>query len=481
MASLMNPSSFSHDDLTQLFNLQNDMIETLDVKHTSSSVEVYITLQRDVHECPVCGSKTNKVKAYTTKKILHSLLTNYPCYIIYRARRYVCEVCHKTFYEHNPFTHGNMKISVVTVSNVLQDLKKVTETFTSVAERYNLTPTTAAFIFDSHVSVSRKILPKYLCIDECYAFSGVHGDYVCVLFDFLSTDTIDLLPSRKKQDLIRYFERIPLEERKRVQMVCIDMWETYRMVSKRMFPNCRVAVDKFHILQDLHRKVKKIRTRVMMANSVKHKSKKQLLEATRRNDKEARIEYDDFLRRDTTYYLLKKFDWLLFINYESKKTLLDSNKEKRKNRKLNRYLNLKDILNLILDSDEELKEAYYFLDDFDHFYRTSNTKNSKARLERLIERAGSSSISELIEFGNTIIRWKNEILNSFIIVDTVIDEDGVVTERKINNGIAENKNRNLKILKNNSNGYRNWERFRNRGLYVLNKDATYHLNPLEGK
>ncbi len=264
-------------------------------------------------------------------------------------------------------------------------------------------------------------------------------------------------------------------------MVCIDMWETYRIVSKRMFPNCSVAVDKFHILQDLHRKVKKIRTRVMMANSVKHKSKKQLLEATRRNDKEARIEYDDFLRRDTTYYLLKKFDWLLFINYESKKTLLDSNKEKRKNRKLNRYLNLKDILNLILDSDEELKEAYYFLDDFDHFYRTSNTKNSKVRLERLIERAGSSSISELIEFGNTIIRWKNEILNSFIIVDTVIDEDGVVTERKINNGIAENKNRNLKILKNNSNGYRNWERFRNRGLYVLNKDATYHLNPLEGK
>ncbi len=82
MASLMNPSSFSHDDLTQLFNLQNDMIEKLDVKQTSSSVEVYIALQRDEHECPVCGSKTNKVKAYTTKKILHSLLTNYPCNIM---------------------------------------------------------------------------------------------------------------------------------------------------------------------------------------------------------------------------------------------------------------------------------------------------------------------------------------------------------------------------------------------------------------
>lgn len=143
---------------------------------------------------------------------------------------------------------------------------------------------TAAFIFDSHVSLSRKILPEYLCIDECYAFSREHGNYVCVLFDFISTDTIDLLPSRKKQDLIRYFERIPFERRRRrrVKMVCIDMWKTYRFISEKMFPNCKVAVDKFHILQELHRKVKRIRTRVMMANSVKNRSKMKLLEAARK-------------------------------------------------------------------------------------------------------------------------------------------------------------------------------------------------------
>lgn len=78
----------------------------------------------------------------------------------------------------------------------------------------------------------------------------------------------------------------------------------------------------------------------------------------------------------------------------------------------------------------------------------------------------------------TLIRWKKEIVNSFYIVETIKVGDKVI-ERKINNGIAENKNRTLKLLKNHSNGYKSWERFRNRALYVLNEDATYSINPLK--
>ncbi len=77
-----------------------------------------------------------------------------------------------------------------------------------------------------------------------------------------------------------------------------------------------------------------------------------------------------------------------------------------------------------------------------------------------------------------MIRWKNEIINSFIIVYTS-RKDGKLIEVKINNGITENKNRTLKRLKNNSNGYKNWDRFRNRSLYVLNENDTYHLNPIK--
>nr|WP_270451525.1 transposase [Amedibacterium intestinale] len=86
----------------------------------------------------------------------------------------------------------------------------------------------------------------------------------------------------------------------------------------------------------------------------------------------------------------------------------------------------------------------------------------------------SSFYSNIISsFANTMTRWKTEIINSFI----VTNEHG----RKINSGIIENRNRTIKCIKHNSNGYTNWKRFRNRVLYVLNKDTTYHLYPKEGE
>lgn len=102
------------------------------------------------------------VKDYTTKKIIHSLTTHTPCFIHYRARRYKCPVCNKTFYEHNPFAYKNMKISSLTVYNVLSDLKKATKTFKTVSDRYHISPTTTVAIFDVHVSISRRALPCYL-------------------------------------------------------------------------------------------------------------------------------------------------------------------------------------------------------------------------------------------------------------------------------------------------------------------------------
>ena len=43
----------------------------------------------------------------------------------------------------------------------------------------------------------------------------------------------------------------------------------------------------------------------------------------------------------------------------------------------------------------------------------------------------------------------------------------------------ENRNSIIKTIKKNSNGYANWERFRNRCLYVLRTSALPLLNPLD--
>ena len=71
------------------------------------------------------------------------------------------------------------------------------------------------------------------------------------------------------------------------------------------------------------------------------------------------------------------------------------------------------------------------------------------------------------EFANTLINWKREIINSFIVVGK--------DNKTISNAIIENRNKSIKTIKRNGNGYTNWERFRNRVMYSLNPSATHHL------
>lgn len=61
----------------------------------------------------------------------------------------------------------------------------------------------------------------------------------------------------------------------------------------------------------------------------------------------------------------------------------------------------------------------------------------------------------------TLINWSQEIFTSFIYVNG----------RRLSNGIMESRNATVKKIKNNANGYKNFPRYRNRCLYVMNKDA----------
>ena len=164
--------SINNDYILKLFNLDNSNISSLEVHHQFDGVHVHVLLSVQPCRCPLCGTETSKTHSYTHKKITHSILSGTPCFINYKARRYICPECSKTFYEHNPFTTEGMKISLATVYNVLNDLKKPNETFTAVAHRYNISPTAVSYIFDRHVNISRRKLPEWICIDEVYACSS---------------------------------------------------------------------------------------------------------------------------------------------------------------------------------------------------------------------------------------------------------------------------------------------------------------------
>ena len=469
--------------ILDLFNLENTDVMSLECENVNDTMNITVVLNPDYLPCPDCGHDKPEILQYVKKKIRHSILEDRACFLIYKARRYRCPVCGRTYYEFNPFVFKNQKISAKTVFNILEELKEDTATFTSVARHFHVSPTTAAHIFDAHVSISRKQLPEFINIDECYAFSSDDSKYVCMLLDNITQTPIDILPSRRLKDLESYFMSIPKEERMKVRMVCSDMYDGYRAAVKKCLPSAVTACDHFHLSKELNKQVDSVRIRVM---------------------KRAKA------RKDTdTYYLLKKFNWMIYKSEETEAQLkkkqrqlkrkmergekynedealplFDVNRKKKYNNHFKQYLNYYDIREKIWAADKELKEAWKLKDECVDFYNLADKHTAPVLLDELIKKFRSSQIKEMQGFAKTLNRWREEIINSFTVVDIIYEvdpENGVlsVREKKMNNALIENRNKILKVLKNNANGYRNWTRFRNRAMYVLDKDATYLLNPIE--
>ncbi|WP_125118713.1 transposase family protein [Intestinibaculum porci] len=177
-----------NDDVLKLFNIKESQVEEFKISSEKDELHVQITLNRGDCSCPMCRSEEIKVKGYKIKKVRHSVLAHAPCIIDYKQRRFECKNCGKTFNEENPFTFPGEKVSVTTVFLVLKDLRDPNETFTSVANRYFLSPTTVQRIFDAHVNIPRKKLTKYLVMDElCLAsHNSSYGEKVLweVVFNY---------------------------------------------------------------------------------------------------------------------------------------------------------------------------------------------------------------------------------------------------------------------------------------------------------
>ena len=460
--------SSQQNDILALFNLESEDIEDISYANEAELAIIRILLRPDYPPCPDCGNPNVLIKGYELKKINHGILTDRKCILHYSARRYRCPVCGRTFYEHNPFVFSSMKISALTVINVLKDLKSQTETFSSVAKRYHISPTSAASIFDQHVQLPRLPLPELMSIDENYAFfhKGENSKYIFVMLDYRTGEAIDILPSRKLEFLKDYFLKIPKEERKNVKMIATDMYKEYRTLIHDIFPDSVHTVDHFHLIQELSRRTDAVRIRVMKSVP------KYIADTSQQTDE---------------YYLLKKFNWLIFKREDAldtdKKPLFDINRERRMNNKLQRMLNYYDIRKLIEAIHPDLEAAWRLKDDVVDFYDDNTLDTAEEALNELIQKFYRSGIPEMIQFGKTLRNWKQEIINSCTVVGVrhkVDKETGqvVISELKLNTNISETKNSIIKTLKKSANGYACWHRFRNRCLYILRPNAKPVLNPL---
>lgn len=150
--------------------------------------------------------------------------------------------CRKSFTERNLFAFSGFSTSYATIQNIMFDLKNPHMSYKDVAEKNVISITQVQRYFDSYINAPRPLhLPENIGIDEVHSDMAKYGSaYICVLVDNTRRELFDILPSRSKWELEKYFDLFPKTERDKVKYMTIDMWEPYCDASRLQFKNAHI-------------------------------------------------------------------------------------------------------------------------------------------------------------------------------------------------------------------------------------------------
>lgn len=426
----------SNDFIISSLNITNDDIEDIDIIKSKDILFICLKLKDKHPVCPYCGFDA-KIKDYKKQKINIPDIVGLKAIVELKRRRYVCKACEKSFMEANPLGIDNCNISWLTIIKILEELRMPEETYESIARRYHISVSRVIRYLDSFIVVPRLPLNYSIGIDELHSpkLAARKSPYIAILVDNVKRDLLDILPSRNKGDLIRYFSAIPKEERLMVKYVTIDFWEPYRNIVNTWLPNVLVAADPFHLMEILSRAFSTYRVSLM-----------------NRYDKHSRA-----------YYLLKKWHYLL----ESDKYDFDPSTKKKYNKAFDMHLNYYDLRKMILDLDITLYKAYELKCEVQEFIRSATYDNARERFNSLLKDFEDENLPLYRSFTAVLKNWKEEIINSC---------DRPYNSHKQSNSLAEYYNGRIGEVIDRANGLVNFERTRARLLYMFNKSVNYSLS-----
>ena len=427
--------------IADFLHLSRDSIESISHLVAGGESIIEVTLRAERRPCPECGSARVASKGIRAKAMRHCLFLNSRTTITVKKHRFFCRDCGKTFTQDDGIGAPGARTTREIELEAVAELMSYNETFASVGKRLGVSDTTVISIFDRLVNPKRKPLPKILSIDECYGDGQFDEPYALILMDWSSKKIADVLEGRDKRHFSSYlFNQTSLEERAGVEYVVTDMWEPYREIARRYFPNAKHVVDSFHVMENLCRALSRIRCR-------------------------AQARYG---KGTYEYHYLKESAKLIFRDD------LRMDAKKRKDPYTGRYLNAWDIVREAEKADPELALArgYYLRYKF---FNSRKAKSYEAALDgidafRSDEKA--ARVPELFEFMTTLGNWREEIAMSLV---------AYVGERRISNGPMEGQNSQFSKLMVVSNGVRNFSRFRARLMLCYNKDCAFSPLPSGAK
>lgn len=314
--------------------------------------------QSHAEVCSRCATLSQSVYDHRWVRIRDGLIWGRAVSLRIRKRRFYCRPCQRPFTEPvagilpRRKTTQRLRKEIREACEKFVDLKSVRDTFqVSNDTVYRSLYEQLRYSTQERVNTP---WPHAVGIDE-------HGwkrrQFVTMVVSQSKRCLIDVCEGKSQFDLERQLAHIP--GRENVQIVSMDMCESFRNFSASFFPDAKRVADKFHVLRLLSGSILKKRRQITGSNA----------------DRKAR--------------------GLLLMNGKS----------------LGYFEKL--AIRRYLEKYPELQELYDWKEALHGFYRIRGQRRAEAALHHMTERMRESQLPEIKRLRKTLLNWREEILNYF--------------------------------------------------------------------
>lgn len=247
-----------------LLQIKDKNITHLHVSDTKrDALRVYGTLSCKLNVCPYCAQRQVVCNGHKTAYVRLPNVSGRTVILILRKQRFRCKACGKTSIAQTPVVRRQHQISENTQHAIDKSLIE-DRTMRSIADQYNVSTN---FVSRRILALGKQTMPAYdglpktLCIDE---FRSTSNQMSFITIDGQKHDIITILPGRQTNEIKQFFlNHYSLKNREQVTQVVMDLNAQYQTVIRYLFPNAKLIVDNFHLVQMTLRALNQTRAQLM--------------------------------------------------------------------------------------------------------------------------------------------------------------------------------------------------------------------------
>lgn len=424
------------NSIKKMLRLTDKNLEVTGVSHETIQNQRHLVIEASLSPspsvCTTCGSSAKDIhgKPIIIKNGKKRVLVRFdpfnhmPMLMRLAKQRYTCKNCQTHWTAQSYFVRPNHSIATHVTFKIIDWLsEKVSLTFIAKYCHVSLT-TVIRTLKELGVYLpnpSKNTLPKVLMVDEFRSHTSTEDKMSFICADGETGKLVDLLPSRKLSALAAHFQKFsnPSE----VAFLVTDMNAAYFQLTKSVFPQAKLVIDRFHIIKHLNKALQDFRIREMKRLTGSHQR-------------------EGYRKLKANWRMLTKNRQI--INHTEYKTWRSFRAPKYP------YLTEAMVVDRLLDYSEPLKQAYHYFHDLTDSFREKESEVFISLLERLPETLDDEFRRNL----QNLLSYKEGIQNALLY--------------SYSNGKIEAKNTHIKTLKRVSYGFKSFENMKIR-IFLMNR------------